>query len=68
MHFVKQEIKLFMKIILKVQIVPFFLQTAYSLSEWFMQTYGDWNYQHQNFVMPIKEEDKTKKIVVLNKA
>lgn len=41
---------------------------AYSLSEWFMQTYGDWNYQHQSFVMPVKEEDKTKKIVVLNKA
>lgn len=47
---------------------PVFLQMAYSLSEWFMQTYGDWNYQHQSFVMPVKEEDKTKKIVVLNKA
>ena len=47
---------------------PVFLQMAYSLSEWFMQTYGDWNYQHQKFVMPVKEEDKTKKIVVLNKA
>ena len=44
------------------------LQMAHSLCEWFMQTYGDWNYQHQNFVMPVKEEDKTKKIVVLNKA
>lgn len=47
---------------------PVFLQMAYSLSEWFMQTYGDWNYQHQSFVMPVKEEDKTKKNVVLNKA
>ena len=47
---------------------PVFLQMAYSLSEWFMQTYGDWNYQHQKFVMPVKEEEKTKKIVVLNKA
>lgn len=28
------------------------LQMAYSLCEWFMQTYGDWNYQHQEFVMP----------------
>lgn len=25
---------------------------AYSLCEWFMQTYGDWNYQNQPFVMP----------------
>ena len=44
-----------------------FLQMAYSLSEWFMQTYGDWNYRHQNFVMPVKEEDKTETLVV-NKA
>lgn len=29
-----------------------FLQMAYSLCEWFMQTYGDWSYQHQDFVMP----------------
>ena len=28
------------------------LQMAHSLCEWFMQTYGDWNYQHQEFVMP----------------
>ena len=35
---------------------PVFLQMAYSLSEWFMQTYGDWNYKHQDFVMPEKEE------------
>jgi len=28
------------------------IQMAYSLSEWFMQTYGDWNYQNQPFVMP----------------
>lgn len=37
---------------------PVFLQMAYSLSEWFMQTYGDWNYQHQEFVMPVKEAEK----------
>ncbi len=28
------------------------LQMAYSLCEWFMQTYGDWNYQDKPFVMP----------------
>lgn len=47
---------------------PVFLQMAYSLSEWFMQTYGDWNYQHQDFVIPEKEEDKKEKVVVFNKA
>ena len=31
------------------------LQMAHSLCEWFMQTYGDWNYQHQDFVMPQKQ-------------
>ena len=28
------------------------IQMAYSLTEWFMQTYGDWNYQSKQFVMP----------------
>lgn len=28
------------------------LQMAHSLCEWFMQTYGDWNYQNEPFVMP----------------
>lgn len=28
------------------------IQMAYSLSEWFMQTYGDWNYKNQPFIMP----------------
>lgn len=28
------------------------LQMAHSLCEWFMQTYGDWNYENQPFVMP----------------
>ncbi|WP_303791184.1 type I restriction-modification system endonuclease [Anaerotruncus colihominis] len=28
------------------------LPMAHSLCEWFMQTYGDWNYQHHEFVMP----------------
>ena len=36
---------------------PIFLQMTYSLSEWFMQTYGDWNYQHKDFVMPKKGEN-----------
>ena len=31
------------------------LQMAHSLCEWFMQTYGDWNYQNQPFVMPVEE-------------
>lgn len=35
------------------------LQMAYSLCEWFMQTYGDWNYQHQEFLMPTKVVQKT---------
>lgn len=48
---------------------PVFLQMTYSLSEWFMQTYGDWNYQHQDFVMPVKEsEKKTDKIIIYSKA
>lgn len=42
---------------------------THSLSEWFMQTYGDWNYQHQDFVMPVKEsEKKTDKIIIYSKA
>ncbi|MCM1135346.1 MAG: DEAD/DEAH box helicase family protein, partial [Clostridium sp.] len=28
------------------------LQMAYSLCEWFMQTYGDWSYQNRPFAMP----------------
>lgn len=39
------------------------LQMAYSLCEWFMQTYGDWDYQNQPFVMP----DKTPVLVVEDK-
>ena len=31
------------------------LHMAHSLCEWFMQTYGDWNYQNQPFVMPVEE-------------
>lgn len=31
------------------------LQMAYSMCEWFMQTYGDWTYQNKPFVMPQKE-------------
>lgn len=30
------------------------IQMAYSLCEWFMQTYGDWSYQNKPFVMPSK--------------
>lgn len=32
------------------------LQMAYSLCEWFMQTYGDWSYQHQEYVLPAEEK------------
>ncbi len=32
------------------------LPMAHSLCEWFMQTYGDWNYQHHEFVMPIAQQ------------
>ena len=28
------------------------LQMTHSLCQWFMQTYGDWNYQNEPFVMP----------------
>ena len=28
------------------------LEMAYGLCEWFMQTYGDWDYQNKPFVMP----------------
>ena len=33
------------------------LQMAYSLCEWFMQTYGNWNYQNTTFIMPSPEEE-----------
>ncbi len=34
------------------------LQMAHSLCEWFMQTYGDWNYQNEPFVMPLDLPEK----------
>ena len=37
------------------------LQMAYGLCEWFMQTYGDWSYQNQPFVMPEPETAKAEK-------
>ena len=33
------------------------LQMAYSLCEWFMQTYGDWSYQNVAFVMPVPQAE-----------
>lgn len=33
------------------------LQMAYSLCEWFMVTYGDWNYQQKPFVMPMPDAE-----------
>lgn len=38
------------------------LQMTYSLCEWFMQTYGDWNYQNQPFVM-LSETDMSNPVV-----
>lgn len=32
------------------------IQMAYSLCEWFMQTYGDWGYINKDFIMPTEEE------------
>lgn len=40
------------------------IQMAYSLSEWFMQTYGDWSYQFKAFIMPTD----TPEPVVINEA
>ena len=40
------------------------MQMAYSLCEWFMQTYGDWNYQNKPFVMP----EPVKQTPVIDKA
>lgn len=34
------------------------LEMAYGLSEWFMQTYGDWQYQHRDYVLPLSEQEK----------
>lgn len=39
----------------KAEDCPTFLQMAYSLSEWFMQTYGDWNYKHHEYVLPTEK-------------
>lgn len=40
-----------------------FIQMAYSLTEWFMQTYGDWNYQNKTFEMP----DKNVRLEIVDK-
>lgn len=36
------------------------MQMAYSLCEWFMQTYGDWGYLHHEFVMPTEQTAEAK--------
>ena len=33
------------------------LQMTHSLCEWFMQTYGDWDYQSTTFVMPVEQKE-----------
>lgn len=44
------------------------LQMAYSLCEWFMQTYGDWDYQNKPFVMPSETHVQDKVDVAFEKA
>lgn len=34
------------------------LPIVHSLCEWFMQTYGDFNYQHHEFVMPVSVQSR----------
>ena len=36
------------------------LQMAHGLCQWFMQTYGDWSYENQPFVMPEPEHTEKK--------
>lgn len=48
-----------------VTVCKSLLQMAHSLCEWFMQTYGDWNYQPHEFVMPTQVQ---KKIAVVTEA
>ena len=43
------------------------LEMAYGLCEWFMQTYGDWTYQHHVFIKPMNSA-QTETIVQSNKA
>lgn len=33
------------------------LEMAYSLCEWFMQTYGDWDYENRPFMLPIENKN-----------
>ena len=40
------------------------LQMAYSLCEWFMQAYGDWSYEHHDFIMP--EEKNEQKVTAID--
>lgn len=53
------------------------LPMAHSLCEWFMQTYGDWSYQQQAYVMPVPQEknisfdkatEKQRETVLIKKA
>ena len=40
-----------------VDVAKTLLQMAYSLCEWFMQTYGDWTYKHHDFFMPSERQE-----------
>lgn len=44
------------------------LQMVYGLGEWFMQTYGDWNYENRPFVMPSVISDSLASDKVAEKA
>lgn len=33
------------------------IQMAFGLTEWFMQTYGDWNYKNKKFIMPLNSAE-----------
>lgn len=35
------------------------IEFAYTLSEWFMQTYGDYTYKHHDFVLPRKKDNNS---------
>lgn len=43
------------------------IEMTYSLSEWFYQTYGDWEYEHQDFIMP-SEEIVSENLVTIDNA
>jgi len=41
------------------------LEMAFSISVWFMQTYGDWQYETENYVLPEDNSNKVDYIAIL---